>query len=1272
VAQINWLNTDGGTWTTAADWSGGTVPGTQDAAVISAGAETGAQYTVDIESAVAVQSLDLDSAGATLDIGDLTAGGSLSASDILLQSGTLALGDGTLSGTVQATGGQFVYDYYDEAGATLNGVTWEGAFAPVFGGINPDAVLSITNGLILTGKGGSGPGTMTLQNGATLRFEGAEVLDNANVSIGGTNYSAGNTASILAAPEGATEASLTFGAHLSLKVNGVTVLATDGAITNDGTITAIHGPLEIQGDGVFTNDGVIDIAGGSVTESIGQFANNGTIDVTDGGVLTITTSATSNFSNTGSIDAAGGSVFFAGTVTTAALTSFEAAYGGSLGLSGTLLNEGGTLALGTDALPSLTLGTGGVIDGGTITGGDLSLDGGTLSSVTYLGNLNVHSLIIADGITLESASGAPGGSINVTRPNANLHFSGSQTLANAAIAFGDASGANSAYNILGIGTYDAGAGGTTTLTLASSTVLDVYGSDGGSVFVQGDTLVNDGLIDGSSNGSVTFNLYNFSNEGSIGLRGTGSGTGANDLFIEASTFTNTGNISLSDGALLTFFGQGDVFDPPTGTWSNTGTISVAESELQIGGTLTAGSLNNVHTSAGATVVLSGILQNAGETLSVGGGSALGTLTLGGPLYYDSGEGTIQGGTIEAASGALDIVNGVLSGVVYTGNIDLSGANVGLTITDGFRFADSGSGTIALTGDSATLTFLGSERLAHAVIDIGSDDAPASIVVQSQSTAATVTLKHSSTIDQGGAAATEASIVGVGTGSTLVNEGQIIASAQSGSLSVSDIDFVDAGRFTVSNGTTAELTSTDFTNSGTLAIVGQGSMLQIDTDLAPASFANTGLVRVEGGALAYGPFGGSYPSYSWSNTGTIVLSKGGILYLNQDVSTVALGTIDGKGGTIALGATLDNTGRILRLGHGSTLGTIVLDGGVIEGGTIFDRGPGLISTAASGGTLDGVTSDGVLDLSAANTRFNIRDGITVHRSVAGAGTILLTGAGSTLDFEGAATQTLDNATIVLGGGATLSGDALILGSNLRIDQTGSGTISGPAMTDYGTIAIAPGAGTLSLQTDYFYNEGTLAVGAGDEVSDPGLLTNDGVISLAGGTMGLELGISNDADSQISGFGTLNAAVDNEGTLSASGGTLTVEGAISDYGKLQADAGATLILSSSVSALQTATFAGGNAVIGLAPMSFLGAIAGFAHTDTLDLLNIQASAAQFSGDSIIVTLTAGGTLSLDTSSALSGSLSVGADGAGGTDLTFAGSNSHVEEHGAVVFSPILWRH
>jgi hypothetical protein len=235
--------------------------------------------------------------------------------------------------------------------------------------------------------------------------------------------------------------------------------------------------------------------------------------------------------------------------------------------------------------------------------------------------------------------------------------------------------------------------------------------------------------------------------------------------------------------------------------------------------------------------------------------------------------------------------------------------------------------------------------------------------------------------------------------------------------------------------------------------------------------------------------------------------------------------------------------------------------------------------------------------------------------------------------------------------------------------GDFTLEGQTFTSTGTIAIS-NADTVTAGAANTTNAGLITVGSLSALNldlynyfaDASLadesFTNAGSITLAGGSINElidggtfpEINALNAAGASIKGFGTINAALLNNGVVEANGGTLTIEQAVSGTGTLQVDAGAVLNLAS-VSNGETATFYGSGGKLGLAPPSFLGVISKFGVNDSIDLANTAASAASFSGDSIVVTLAAGGTITLATTSALVGSLTVTAGTHGDSILEYS---------------------
>ena len=114
-----------------------------------------------------------------------------------------------------------------------------------------------------------------------------------------------------------------------------------------------------------------------------------------------------------------------------------------------------------------------------------------------------------------------------------------------------------------------------------------------------------------------------------------------------------------------------------------------------GGGVTLAQLGTV-TNTGGVVNLQTTLNNAGTTLNVGQGTALGTLTL-------ATNGTIQNGTIVDHGSGIAFAGGTLSGVTYDGTMDMSATGSSVYVTNGLTLAGvngTGTGTINLTGRAA--------------------------------------------------------------------------------------------------------------------------------------------------------------------------------------------------------------------------------------------------------------------------------------------------------------------------------------------------------------------------------------------------------------------------------------------------------------------------------------------------------------------------------------------------------------------------------------------
>ena len=188
--------------------------------------------------------------------------------------GTISLiSSGIVSGgtILDNNGDGFAFD-----GRTLDGVTYQGPLEL----INTGDRVTIAHGLIVTGAGGSLPGTIDL-TGAAAILDLAGTLDNVTLNIGSD---AGDT---LSADQGGT---VTLGQNASIVSLGAfaTLLAGAGTTLDLlGTVSASSDDTVTLADsgGTFGNDGTIAVNGGTidVNTPLTGVGSGGTIEVGGGG-----------------------------------------------------------------------------------------------------------------------------------------------------------------------------------------------------------------------------------------------------------------------------------------------------------------------------------------------------------------------------------------------------------------------------------------------------------------------------------------------------------------------------------------------------------------------------------------------------------------------------------------------------------------------------------------------------------------------------------------------------------------------------------------------------------------------------------------------------------------------------------------------------------------------------------------------------------------------------------------------------------------------------
>jgi RHS repeat-associated protein len=1176
-AVVTWTGAAGdGLWSTANNWSSGSVPGNGDDAVIT---------------------------------GNVSVTHS-SGSDTI---NTLTLGTGA---TLQITGA-----------STIN---LQGAVGPQ---VTNDGTIDIgssdgsTSGLLLfssTPSSISGTGTINLENNGanvlepnsadTLTIGSGQTVDAVNGQIG---YSGGiliNQATITTSAASGATVVVNLGGSGGSGSNSGTISATSGnltvfgAFTNTGTISITGGGTLTLGDGstdAWTNTGIISTTSSTVllAGAITQ-AGIGTLNRDSGSSIYLTGSLTGGLS----LSTATGSWYLDGGTLSGALT----ASGGSV-LYGTA--GGGTLndvsLDATDALDLQTVNSATVHVTNNLTLASTTLNVGNSGGTTY-GQMYFDSLT-------DNLNGT--GTINLGSSSSNVLEAGSgDTLTIASGISINATGGTIGY-FPGVLKNQ----GTITTSAASGVTVTVYlgGNDGSGS--------NSGTIQATSGNLLVYGA--FSNTSTISIAGGGTLTVGGGGF----AWTNTGTISTTSSTVdlagaITQAGIGTLNRDSGSTINLTGTLtggltlnSTTGSWYLLGGTLSgaltasggavlygtpsSGTLNGVsldntnaldlQTVNGAVVHVTNDLTLASTTLTLGnsGGSTYGQ------LYFDDvsakllGTGTIvlgssgtnllesiqsganltipAGISIDAAAGAIGspsallknhgtITGSAASGTtvtVYLGGPSTSGTNSGTIKDTGGDLQVYGSftntGTISITG-GGTLTV--GDHAGDAWTNTGTISTTLSTVkLDGNITQAGIgTLNHdiSSTIDLA-AQVTGGLTLSAATGSWYFDGGTLVGALTATGGSV---------LYGTPNGGTLNGVSLDNTNALDLQTV-NGAVVHVTNDL---TLSNTTLTLGNSSGSIYGVVYFNDAAAKLKGTGTIILGGSGnnlLETIQSDASlTIPAGiTIDAAGGQIGSPVgTMTNQGTITGTAASGTTVYVYLGGFSVSGtnsGTIQD-------TSGDLQVYGGFTNTGTISISGGGT-LTVSD----NNGDAWSNTGTISTTNSTVKLDGSFTQA-ELGTLNRDAGSTIDLIGLLTGGLSLNATTGSwqilsGHLSGALTGSGGSVLTVAGAGyfdNLSLDSSnaldmqsvngaYVYvvndltlNGTTLQIGSSDGTNAAALLfdsttdnlkgtgtvvmnknVNNQLYAASGCTLTVASGVSIDA--AAGRIGCDMGVIDNKGTITA---------------------------------------------------------------------------------------------------------------------------------------------
>ena len=815
--------------------------------------------------------------------------------------------------------------------------------------------------------------------------------------------------------------------------------------------------------------------------------------------------------------------------------------------SGGVLNTTGATIDLDEATGNLTL------DGGTLQGGTVNTSGGAKLVVTglYFGGLNNN----LDGVTLN-------GNLDLTNPNTVLFVEHGLTL-NGTAAVDGILEFDGSQTLGGNGDVDLDLQSeleidySATLTVGSN--VRIHGGVGtidsiGSL----SEIVDEGSIDEDVSGdSLIVNVPTFENEGVIGASSGSSLTVTGLAGNIGDAFLTDPDTSLSlDGANYILDSSFDAhYDGQTldllGTWSlkragvtitvdgatlglgsaaNLVGISVTDSTIEILGRITAAQIQQLLVAGNRLLIgPGGILDTTGNTLSLD--ASTGDLTLAG--------GTVKGGTVSTSGGAEIVAepgsfsaggssyDNTLDGVTLDANLDLTALDAELDVVDGLTLNGVATVGAPTVYSNSMLYFAGNQVLdGTGSVDFGLGYQQISVSYDS-----TLTIGPDITIH-----GNNGEIDAEDYGATVINEGSILADESGSVLTVNAWSFQNSGAIGASGGGDLQIYGLNG-SLGNVSLAGSGSAMAVvganyavdssfsftdgeTLDLLGTWTLDSGTtLTVSDATLGLGNPGDS--SKMWSTSGTITLADStldlggststlaGLSLTNSSIQVESAYTftqiqsllLGNNQLILGPGGVLDNTGDTIALD--ATTGNLRLDGGTLQGGLVTSSGGAKVVTASGshGSTLDGVTLDAGLDLTAEGGELAITDGLTLD----GTATVgdPSDSFGFTLEFIGS--QTLDGTgNLVFGGGSGYDqlsvgdGSTLTIGPGITIHGS-SGTIGsddGDTVISQGTIEADVSGGFLAVNPANFENEGTIGAANGGGISVKGLTDSLGLVSLIG--------------------------------------------------------------------------------------------------------------------------------------------------------------------------------
>jgi hypothetical protein len=971
---------------------------------------------------------------------------------------------GSLVATNGATGGQF---------SNLGTLRGQGTITlgrnNATGGQNANFVNA--GNLVATNWGGSSGGSLFITVGNAFSNGGFSNTANGTISIASNMTLTVNRSENAWASSGNSVANagtiLIQGGSLDLAADGVVSnnasFINTGLITGFGTINSVV--ITTNGGKMIANATALGTSLGTLTASIASTTNNSTSTLGVVGTNSILNLIAPNSQNVlinfGTISLSGGSINLNGGAGT--ITNYNVIAGVGNASSFPIVNAGtlasfvaqGPISGLSNLIANVGVTNTGLLGANNLIGGAATL---TLGTSTGGGLVNNGTLVVQGGfITVTNTAGVDAG---VTNLSGLIYGYGTQSFSVVNLSGGTLLASN---GILRLGMSGANAGvlsnlNTTSTVILTNTVLQNSGTialNGGGLIMGGSTITNDGTIIGP--GNYSSGLYNnpdgtvIAPNGTLALATNGATESVNNL----GTFSIAGASTLSVGT----------------AWNNTnGLVSLS------GGTLAGSAVTNKGAVSGNGTIDSVLVNAAGGTLTVSGG----TLTLtnnptqngniaigsGSTLTMALSSGTFaNGGTINLAGGVMVFTNTVTD-ASFTGTFVNNGVIAGFgtnslnptfTLHEGSGFNPNFVNSGVILASNGLLMVNAADSFTQGGF---SNAANGTIAVSNGATFAVNKTANYWTF--GSALANQGTVVLNGGTVTLYDNG-----AETNGGGNANIGFVNNGTiFAQGTGAATNTWGSGLLNAGTIYVTNNNSVFNV--------LSMNALTNLATGQILLGGANGAVGSLVATNAGQPPLSNP---LANQ-------GTIEGQG-TITLGVNNAANGANTHFLNSGTL--IATNWGGATPGTLF------ISTgdAASGGGFENLANGTVVVATNMTLTINRSEHAWVNSGDTVTNLGLVAMQGGTLNF--AADGIVSNAINFVNTGLI----------------TGFGTITS-SISNSGTGLATSASAALNLTGNVLYNQSTGVLGANNgRLVVNAVFTNAGTVSF------------------VNSVGTFNNAVVNQG-------------------------------------------------------------------------------------------------------------------------------------------------